>query len=216
MKKVTQDDAFLNELMNLFLDEGYSQLTVGEIAARLRCSRRRLYDVANTKEELFCVVMQQFFSSMLEESRMAGAGETDLIKIFVAYMNVGVRAGSRPSAACEHDLNALEKARDLFNQYREARAVRLRQLIEEGVAQGVFVPCHAEVVTEVIRGAAISIRQPEFLARVGLSTDQALEELCRVLLGGLRVNRDPDFPGAAQGTRKPRAEGFRKVSKSGK
>ncbi len=190
MKKVTQDDEFLSELSHLFLDEGYSTLTVGEIAARLRCSRRRLYEVADTKEGLFCVVIQQFFSDMLEEGRMAGAGETDLARILVDYLNVGVRAASRMSAACQRDLEALEQGRELFEQYREARSVRMRQLIDDGVAQGVFVPCHADVVTEALSGAAAQLRQPEFLARTGLSVEQALEECCRVLLGGL-VNTQP-------------------------
>ncbi|WP_175856474.1 TetR/AcrR family transcriptional regulator [Burkholderia anthina] len=185
MKKVTPDDAFLRELTNLFLDEGYSKLTVGDIAARLRCSRRRLYDMAETKEELFCAVIQQFFSNMLEEGRIASAGETDLTKVLVEYLNVGVRAASRMSAACQLDLEALEQGMDLFNRYREARSSRMRQLIESGMAQGVFVRCHAEVLTEMLSGAAAFLRRPEFLARTGLGIEQALEECCRVLLGGL-------------------------------
>ena len=65
MKKFLDDEAFHAELTNLFLSEGMRALTVGSIAARLRCSRRRLYELAQTKEELFCQVTQRHFDTAL-------------------------------------------------------------------------------------------------------------------------------------------------------
>ena len=54
MRKTLTDDEFFDALTNLLLAEGIKSLTVGEIASRMRCSRRRLYDIAQTKEEIFC------------------------------------------------------------------------------------------------------------------------------------------------------------------
>ncbi len=47
------DEAFLEELTHLLITTGVSSLTIGEMAQRMRCSRRRLYEIAETKEELF-------------------------------------------------------------------------------------------------------------------------------------------------------------------
>ncbi|HBO81229.1 MAG TPA: TetR family transcriptional regulator, partial [Cupriavidus sp.] len=47
------DEAFLEELTHLLITTGVSTLTIGEMAQRMRCSRRRLYEIATTKEELF-------------------------------------------------------------------------------------------------------------------------------------------------------------------
>jgi len=58
-------------------------------------------------------------------------------------------------------------------------------LIDEGVRQGVFAPCHGLVVAEAILGAAMRVRRPEFLSEAGLTIDQAFREIERVLLGGL-------------------------------
>jgi AcrR family transcriptional regulator len=53
------DEAFLEELTHLLITTGVSSLTIGEMAQRIRCSRRRLYEIAETKEELFVHVCRK-------------------------------------------------------------------------------------------------------------------------------------------------------------
>src|SRR3974390_1369355 len=66
MKQTLTDNEFLDGLTNLFLREGITGLTVGEIAARLRCSRRRLYGIALTKEAIFSVMVDRYFRARLQ------------------------------------------------------------------------------------------------------------------------------------------------------
>ena len=47
----------LGEIEAIYLAEGFRGSTVGELAARLRCSRRALYELAPSKEELFLRVL---------------------------------------------------------------------------------------------------------------------------------------------------------------
>ncbi len=67
MKKKLTDDEFFDALTNLLLAEGIKGMTVGEIAARMHCSRRRLYDIAQTKEEIFCAAVKHFFDGILAQ-----------------------------------------------------------------------------------------------------------------------------------------------------
>lgn len=188
MKKTTKDDEFLDALTELLLTEGIRGLTVGEIAARMHCSRRRLYDIAKTKEEIFCVMAERFFGQILDQGEALASREEDLTAALAAYLDVGVRAGSRISVPFLKDLEDSPAARSAFDRYQQARTVRLSQLVDQGVRQGVFVPCHGLVVSELILGAALRLRRPAFLAQADLTIEDAFQEFYRLLLGGLLTN----------------------------
>lgn len=211
MKKRLSNDEFLDALTELLLAEGISGLTVGEIAARMHCSRRRLYDVAQTKEEIFCATVERFFGQVLGKGEALASREKDLTVALAAYLNVGVQAASRISVPFLKDLEGTPAAKSAFDNYQHARTVRLSQLVDEGVRQGVFVSCHGQLVSELIFGAALRLRRPTFLARADLSIEEAFQEFYRLLLGGLLT--DAAAPKAAirrspttvDGTRKARS-----------
>ncbi len=188
MRKTLSDDSFLNELTGLFLAEGVNSLTIGDIASRLRCSRRRLYEIAKTKEEIFCTAVDHFFQGVLDESQAVSRNEPNLTAAIATYLNVGVRAGSQMSVRFVKDMEESESARIKFDEYQRARTIALAELIDEGVQQGVFVPCHGLLVAELILGAALRLRRPAFLAQADLTIEGAFQELYRVLLGGLLVD----------------------------
>lgn len=188
MKKTLPDDEFLDTLTNLFLADGVKRLTVGEIAALLRCSRRRLYDIAQTKEEIFCAMVQRFFQSVLDEGEALIQVEPNLTEAIAAYLGVGVQAGSRLGVQCLKDIEESEATRSIFDTYQHARIFKLSQLIDEGVRQGVFVPCHGLLVAEAILGGAMRLRRPAFLAQADLTIEAAFAEFYRLFLGGLLVD----------------------------
>lgn len=185
MRQRLSNEEFLDALLELMLAEGVSGLMVGEIAARMRCSRRRLYEIAKTKEEIFCAMVERFFAQILGQGEALASREKDLTAALAAYLDVGVRAGGRCGVPFLKDIEDIPAAKTAFDNYQEARSVRLSQLVDEGVRQGVFVPCHGQVVSEVILGAALRLRLPAFLARADLSIEDAFQEFYRLLLGGL-------------------------------
>jgi AcrR family transcriptional regulator len=185
MRKTLTDDEFFDALTNLLLAEGIKCLSVGEIASRMRCSRRRLYNIAQMKEEIFCATVERFFHSLLDEGEALIRSEQNLVAAISAYLGVGVRAGSRISIQFLKEVDDSEPARTIFDNYQQARTMRLSQLIDEGVRQGVFVACHGLVVSELILGAALRLRRPAFLAQANLTIEEAFQEFYRVLLDGL-------------------------------
>lgn len=195
MPRAASDQEFLAALIDLFLAEGIGSLTVGEIAERMRCSRRRLYAIAQNKEEIFCAVVERFFRAKLDEGNELIRQPRDLPVALAAYLDVGVRAAGRMSANFLLDIEASESARALFDAYQQARTAGMSQLIDRGVRDGVFSRCHGQVVAEVIFGAALRLRRPAFLDAAGLTIEEAFQELYRVLLEGLLVDRSRK-PGA--------------------
>lgn len=212
MRKNLTDDDFMDALTDLLLAEGINGLTVGEIAARLHCSRRRLYDVAQTKEEIFCAAAEHFFNRILGQSEALVGREQDLTAALAAYLNVGVQAAGRIGVQFLKDLEYSATARSIFDRYQQARTMRLSQLIDEGVQQGVFAPCHGLVVSELILGAALRLGRPAFLAQANLTIEEAFQEFYRVLLGGLLI--DSATPKVTQdGTRTGRTTARRTFAK---
>lgn len=203
MNKKLADEEFFDALTDLLLTEGIKGLTVGEIAARMHCSRRRLYDIAETKEDIFCSVVQRFFDSVLGQGEATISREQDLTTALAAYLDVGVQAAARIGVQFLKDVEDSVVARRIFDNYQQARTLRLSQLIDEGVHQGVFAPCHGLVVSELILGAALRLRRPTFLARANLTIEDAFQEFYRVLLSGLLID-SATSKRAHSGTRKGR------------
>ena len=50
----------LDQLERLFLEEGFGGISVRELAASVGCSRRTLYELAPSKDELVLVVLDRF------------------------------------------------------------------------------------------------------------------------------------------------------------
>lgn len=187
MRQATTDIEFLEALTDLLRREGIRHLTVGELAARLRCSRRRLYGIAETKEGIFCAVVDHHFRTLLDEGEALIREHQDVTAAVAAYLDVGVRASARLGVQFVRDMEDCEQARASFDAYQQARALRMSELIDRGVHEGVFVPCHGLLVSESMLGAALRLRTTAFLERAGLNMEEAFKEFYRVLLGGLLV-----------------------------
>src|SRR5262249_49793052 len=151
--------------------EGISRLTVGEIAARLHCSRRRLYELASTKEELLLVAAREMFDEVLRRGDLAAAEQADAADAVVAYLQVGVMASAHLSPPFQADLEATAEGRAVYDTYQDARRAGLQALIDEGVASGRLAPHNAAVVAEAVLGAAQRLRQPRVLRHAGVSLE---------------------------------------------
>lgn len=185
MRTTRTDEEFVQQLSELLKAEGISGLSVAQIAARLRCSRRRLYAVAPTKERLLHVVAQAHFDGMLREGFEAAAREADTARVIAAYLHVGVTSTTRLSQAFLRDLEASDEGRAIFDRYQLARADGVRRIVEDGIRRGELNAHNALVAAEVLLGASLRLRRPEFLARARLTISAAFDEAYSIILGGL-------------------------------
>ncbi|KAA0889419.1 TetR/AcrR family transcriptional regulator [Pusillimonas sp. ANT_WB101] len=177
-------DAFLKELTQLLIAEGISGLTIADMAARLKCSRRRIYEIAPSKEELFVKVCEQVFAASLEKSHAVARKEKNAAAAISAYLNATLNATglSKPALI---DLDRLEAGRAVFDAYQVARINGLELMIEEGVRQGVLVAHHPRLVSEAILGAAFRIRNQRFLSETGFTIGDAFTQFYDLILNGL-------------------------------
>ena len=121
--------------MDLCLVEGFSQLTLDEIAARLGCSKRTLYALADSKEQLATLGGPAASSGgpPTRWRRRSAATRTPARRV-TRYLEAVAEALRPACRAFRHDVATFPPAREVYEQNTVAAARRVRQLIDEGIA----------------------------------------------------------------------------------
>lgn len=178
-------DQFMEELSELLLSEGIFDLTMADIAARLKCSRRRLYEIAPTKEELFLKVADLNFRRIREIGWREAAAATGATEKILAYFNYGASFASRMSPKFQRDLEQIQSGRELFDAHQRERVQGLEQFIVDEMRAGGFAKHNARFVAEAAFVLVRKLRDPAFKEAAGVSFEQGLRELWALLLFGL-------------------------------
>ncbi len=174
----------LEQLESIFLRDGFRGVTVARLARELRCSRRTIYLLAPSKEDLFLRVFDRYLSRLREEgARGAMAARPE--EAFAPYLSPAIAAAGKLSATLIRDMTACPPANDMWERHQRERMAGLRQLVERCVAEGIFRHANAYLVAEVFAASLRRIREPSFLAASNLSYREAVAELYGLLLHGL-------------------------------
>jgi AcrR family transcriptional regulator len=173
-------------LVELLLAEGFAHLTLDDVAARLRCSKRTLYALAGSKEQLVRAAVVHFFERATDRVEAAVAARTDPEQRLAAYLRAVADELAPASARFVDDMAAFPPAAEVYARNTAAAARRVGELIAEGVAAGAFrrdVP--VSFAAEVITATMVGIQQRRVAAATGLGDAEAYEALAALLLHGL-------------------------------
>jgi AcrR family transcriptional regulator len=175
----------LGALGRIILREGFDDLTVAVLADRLRCSRRTLYTLAPSRDDLIVSVVQDMFTSWMQRAQGAVAEQEDDVDAVVAFLAAGLEVGDATARFFAAVANHPDTAR-IHAQFKRDYMSALIQLVERAVppskrrSQGVSVT--AEVLAAVVRRLAQLTHAPEApLAEV--DAIRMLDELVRGWLG---------------------------------
>src|SRR5512142_1001170 len=93
-----RQEELLGELERIILDEGFRRLTVESLAKRLQCSRRTLYELAPSKDELVLLVLDRLLRRMghkaMEQVR-ALDDPADRLQAYMTCTNAEISPSSR-------------------------------------------------------------------------------------------------------------------------
>ncbi|GAA3027137.1 TetR/AcrR family transcriptional regulator [Actinokineospora globicatena] len=181
--------ALLEELLGLFLAEGFADATLDDFAARLRCSKSTLYALAPSKEQLARKVVGHFFRCATErvEKRVALAG--DARERIAAYLEGAATEMALASPKFTADVAAFAPTRAVYERNANAAAERIGEFIREGVTEGLFRDVHANLVAEMAGWIIEGIQTGVLGKRAKVSDGAAFTALADLLLVGL--NRVP-------------------------
>ncbi|MGK2855337.1 MAG: TetR/AcrR family transcriptional regulator [Microbacteriaceae bacterium] len=176
-----------DDLLALFLAEGFSHLTLDDIASRLRCSKSTLYTLAASKDELVRRVTVHFFKRATTAVE-ATLTQTESVRERVAAYLTAV--GDELAVASEvfmADLNAFAPAREVYEANTRAAALRVRDLIQDGVDEGAYRDVNTAFAADLISAMMVRIQQCGVRTATGLSDSAAYAELATLLTDGLRA-----------------------------
>jgi AcrR family transcriptional regulator len=172
-------------LVALLIEEGFAHFTLDDLAERLRCSKRTLYGLASSKEQLVRAVVVHYFRTATERVETALAAETDPAARLSAYLHAVATELGPLSPQFFEDVSAFEPAAEVYERNTQAAARRVAQLIEEGVAAGAFRDVHVAFAADVIASVMVRIQQRQVTTATGLRDAEAYAQLSELLLHGL-------------------------------
>ncbi|MGE4425394.1 MAG: TetR/AcrR family transcriptional regulator [Solirubrobacteraceae bacterium] len=181
----------LDELERTFIRHGLN-VTVGELAKAARCSRRTLYELATSKEELFLLVFDRRMRRLQKASRQAAARETEPVARMREFLATAVVTFEPLSDAFIAAVKDLPQADWLWrfhvNQVRDL----IIEIIEGGVERRLFRPVHASLMADVVISSTFRVIDPDVLKANGISSAEALHELYTFFGAGLEERSASD------------------------
>lgn len=174
-----------DELVALLLVEGFVHLTLDDLASRLHCSKRTLYGLADSKEQLVRAAVVHFFRGATDRVEAAVAAVTEPADRVGAYLLAVARELAPASTAFFDDVASFAPAAEVYGRNTRAAAHRVRQLVDAGVAAGVFREVHAGFVGDMASTMMVRIQQRRLAESTALEDAAAYAHLADLLLHGL-------------------------------
>lgn len=179
----------LDSLETIVLTEGFRDLTVGGLAERLRCSRRTLYEIAESKEGLVLVVIDRLLRRLARVAHDAAAGEERLLDRLRAFLTKGLTELRRATLSFSEDVAAFpETAELIWTHFRYARGI-VETMLVEGIETGEFAAIHPRIAAETFDAGLQRLLDPQVLRSAGVSFAEALEEYLTLYTDGIRGPR---------------------------
>lgn len=186
-RRLTSRQTHLRDaLVDLVLAQGFSHLTMDDFAAQLNCSKRTLYALAASKEQIAMLAVRHFFKRATEQVEAAIARTRAPANRVTRYLEAVAQELRPASRAFRDDLANFRPATEIYEQNTLTAARRVRELIDEGTKAGAFRRVHAAFVSEVVTATMRRITSGEIAAATGLSDAEAYSELAQLVVAAIR------------------------------
>lgn len=149
-------EAVLKTAAQLFCAQGFHNTTLADIARQLHITKPALYHYFSSKDEILQACVRECLAATEGEfkvaSQLEGSGRERLEHFMTWYAeNMTTVFGMCLVRIAEQDLEP--KAGDELHAAKSSVARRIRQLLEQGVADGSIAPCNPRVAVFTIAGA---------------------------------------------------------------
>ena len=175
----------LRELERIVVSEGFLHLDTASLAKRLRCSKRALYTLAPTQDQLLVLVIGRVLRRTNKYLAGIAKGASDRRTALTNYMAAIVQTSRPADPRFLRDIAEFRPGMRLLRKLQRRTVDRLEQIIRGGIEAGAFNDISPKLVAELILMAAARLINPEFLRQLGLTLAEAYEELSRLIDHGL-------------------------------
>ncbi len=176
----------LGGLEDIVFSEGFSDLTVGGLAERLQCSRRTLYEIAESKEQIVLLVVDRYLHRLGHRSHDAAALGTTAFERIRGYVTQGLIEVQEAKLRFAEDAASSPGVHELLDWHFRYAVGEVTAMLSQGVADGEFADINAVLAAELLNAGLTRLQDPHVLQAAGVSLSEALEQCLTLFVDGLR------------------------------
>jgi AcrR family transcriptional regulator len=186
-RRLTERQRELLDQLGHMFDEGFADLTMAEIAARLNCSMRTLYALAPSRDELVLIVVDRNLWRIGRSAQTAIDPDMDPLDALRAYLRAAHEAVAGTTQAFAHDLEAVPAAQRLQDDHKDYLLAMTRRLLDLAVERGDIAPVDTAAVARVLGHLGRDFARPDVMPTLGTPPREAADTMVDVVLRGLRT-----------------------------
>lgn len=190
--RTDRQEEVLDQLEALFARDGFRAFTLSDLSTRLSCSRRTLYELAESKDDLVALVAERFldrnFRQGIDATRDLGAARERLR----AFTTAVIADAGTMSRAFADDLFSSPRTASLVDNYDQRCTTWLENLLRDGQAAREFRTLHPTLAANSLMASIARIQDPAVLTEVGLSYLEAAAQVVDLFLDGIDHARMAD------------------------
>lgn len=176
----------LDQLERIF-DDGFADLTMAGIAARLNCSMRTLYALAPSRDELVLIVVDRNLWRVGRSAHNAIGPDMSPMDALRAYLAAATVAVSRTTPAFAGDLASVPAAQRLSDAHEDYLEATTKGLLDLAVERGDIEAIDTAAVARVMARLGRDFARPGVLGTLRTSPKEAADAVVDLLLRGLQT-----------------------------
>lgn len=172
--------------LTVLVSDGFSHLTMADLATKFNCSLRTLYGMADSRSELVLLAIDRNLwnigRSATKAATEAACRPLEAIRAYLSAANVAV---SRTTLAFARDLDAVSGGPELFAAHNEYLVDVTRELLDLAVERGDIAAVHTAVVARVLASLGRQFSEADVVAELSESPKDAADHVLDIMLNGL-------------------------------
>lgn len=165
---------------------GYPQLTMSQIANRLKVSLRTLYKIAPKKEDLLLIAVDRLLFKIGAEAQKAintGDGPLEKLKIFLHKTN---EATKNDTLAFTEDFDKIQGARALIDSHENYVVNLTKNMLDEAIEAGEINKIDTSWMSLVLSGLTRETNRKYLKKASKAETADSAKEMMEIIFKGLK------------------------------
>jgi AcrR family transcriptional regulator len=175
----------LDALEALAMQDGFAELPMAQLAARVNCSLRTLYGLAPRKDALLLMVIDRRLHRIGRTAMAAIEPEMDALTALRAYLEAATTAVAPTTEAFARKLATVPGAEQLTRAHANYVTAVTERLLERAVAEGQIEPVDTGALALVLGGMGAFFSRPNVLPRLQASPKATSDAILAIVLRGL-------------------------------